>query len=68
MNDSIFFCIVNRNEHYYLGYFKTDTNGYRVPATSAFLSEALKLTFKEEAQKISEALGRKSWSVKQCTA
>jgi len=67
MNDSSFFCIINTHEHYYLGFFKNDTNGYRVPAISPNLSDALKLTFEEEAQKIIKALGSNIWKVKKVT-
>ena len=66
MNDSTFFCIMNNHEHYYLGFYKSDSNGYFVPAVSPNLSDGLKLTFEQEAHKIIKALGDK-WKIKRVT-
>ena len=66
MNDSTFYCIVNNRQHYYLGYYKNNSSsGYLYPAVSRLLSDALKLTFKEEAESIVHALGKKMWRIKQ---
>ena len=47
-----------------MGFYKSDTNnGYSIPAVSPNISDALKLTFEEEARRIVKALG-KLWKVK----
>ncbi len=67
MNDSTFFCIVNNHSYYYLGFYKTSNDtGYPTPAISPSLSDALKLTFEQEAERIVNALGKTQWQVKEC--
>ena len=67
MFDYDFYCIINSHGHYYQGFYKTDNStGYKLPATTTCLSEALKICFREEATKIVAALGKKTWSVKHC--
>ena len=64
--DNIFFCI-SRNEkqgiEYYAGYYKRKSDStMHYPAVTQNLSEALKLTFRDEATRIIKALGR-GWKV-----
>ena len=65
-----FYCIVksqNKSKIYYKGYYKPLFNfgsGKLYPAATKNISEALKLTFEEEAQYIADALGQ-GWKVKE---
>ena len=65
--DNIFFCIVQKTKEdtlYYMGYFKPYLSStLLVPATSTYLSEALKITFEQESTAICKALGF-GWEVK----
>ena len=62
-----FFCIVKTVKNttmFYKGYFQGLQGNISYPAHSVNLSEAVKLTFKEEAEPIANALGS-PWEIRE---